>query len=127
MIIGTGIDIVNIERFKKVVERRKERFLKRVFTQKEQEYSFTKKDPYPHLAGRFAVKEAIFKALGTGLSNGIKWLDVEIIKEKSGKPVALIAGRTKEIMEEMGVTMVHIGIAHDYNYSIANAILTGEA
>ena len=72
MIKGIGVDIVEIERFRRAVERRGRRFLEKIFTEEEMEYCFSMKDPYPHLAGRFCVKEAVLKSLGLGIGMGVK-------------------------------------------------------
>ncbi len=79
-----GIDIVSVERIRRAA--RKRRFLERVFTEEELRYAFSRKDPFRHLAGRFASKEAFLKALGTGLASGLGWRDVEVVKDGRGRP-----------------------------------------
>ena len=91
MIFSAGIDIVYIARLVKFVN--DNAFLDRLLTDKEREYIFTKRDPYRHLAGRFAAKEAVMKALGTGWDKGVGWLDIEIVNMASGRPIPLLPSR----------------------------------
>ena len=84
MVIGIGIDLVKSERIKAAAEKWGKRFLTRIFTSVEQDYSFSHKHPYLHLAGRFAIKEAVFKAIGTGWRGGVKWTDIEVYNEPYG-------------------------------------------
>ncbi len=84
MIIGLGIDMEEVERVKGAIERQGERFLKRIFTEKERAYCEQFKDKYERYAGRFAVKEAAMKALGTGWSRGVRWVDIEVLRLKGG-------------------------------------------
>ena len=123
MIIGTGIDIVEIARFRKVLARAGERFLTRVFTDDEQRFCLKRKDPGPHFAVRFAAKEAVFKALGTGWAKGVTWLDVEILREEQGAPFVLLHGAAQEIAALKGVGRVHLSLTHTDNWAAATAIL----
>lgn len=122
MIVGIGIDIVNMARIKRMIERWGRRFIERIFTKKEEEYAFSKRYPYIHLSGRFAVKEALFKALGGGLISG-RWKEVEIINDKSGSPRIRFYGNRKRLIIERGITSAHVSISHDYSYSIGQVIL----
>ncbi|MBI5181987.1 MAG: holo-ACP synthase [Nitrospirae bacterium] len=126
MIFGIGIDLVKIERIKRAVEKWHDHFVGRVFTKKEQEYSFRQSNPYQHLSVRLAAKEAILKAIGTGWSGGIKWTDIEIINNEKGSPVAVVSGRVKDLIELQGVKEILISLSHDTEYAIAQAVLTGE-
>ncbi len=110
MIIGTGIDIVAIHRIKTADERWGRKFLERVFTEDELRYCFDHKFPHPHLAGRFASKEAAMKAFGTGLSRGIKWKDVEVVRNYDGKPEVVLHGKLRELADAESVKKIHISI-----------------
>lgn len=95
MIIGTGVDIVEIERFRKAIDRSRDRFITRIFTPAEQQYCSSHRDPVPHYAVRFAAKEAAFKALGTGWAKGVTWLDVEVRREKPEAPGIVLSGKRR--------------------------------
>lgn len=123
MIIGTGIDIVSIDRIKKAEERWGRRFLERVFTENELTYFLNHKLPHTHLAGRFASKEATVKAFGTGFSNGITWKDIEVVKRPNGKPEIALHGELRILSETMCVNNIHLSISHDGGYAIAQVIL----
>ncbi|MFH1128658.1 MAG: holo-ACP synthase [Candidatus Omnitrophota bacterium] len=115
MIIGTGVDITEVRRLRQAIEKWGNDFLHRVFTKEELENAKTRGSLYQHLAGRFAAKEAVFKALG---DKHLNWQDVEILNDKEGKPSCVILnGRGKKIN-------VHISISHIKNYAVANAIIT---
>lgn len=122
MIIGIGVDIVNMVRMNRVVERWGERFIEKIFTEKEREYAFSKRYPYIHLSGRFAAKEALFKALGGDLISG-RWKEVEIINDKGGAPKIRFYGNLKKLISKRGITSAHISISHDHFYSIGQVVL----
>ena len=123
MIIGTGIDIVEIARFRKILDGANERFLMRVFTREEQRFCLARKDPAQHLAARFAAKEAVFKALGTGWSKGVTWLDVEVQRREHEAPFILLHGATQEIAASKGVGKIHLSLTHTNDWAAATAIL----
>jgi holo-[acyl-carrier protein] synthase len=115
MILGTGVDITEVRRLRQAVEKWGEEFLSRVFTYEELENAKTRGGLYQHLAGRFAAKEAVFKALGDAKLN---WKDVQILNDKEGKPHCVILNnRGKKIG-------IHISISHVKNYAVASAIIT---
>lgn len=115
MIIGTGVDITEVKRLRQAVEKWGNSFLGRVFTKEELENAKTRGSLYQHLAGRFAAKEAVFKALGDAELN---WKDVQILNDREGKPSCVILnGRNKKIN-------VHISISHVKSYAVASAIIT---
>lgn len=118
MIKGLGIDIIEIQRVKEAAMRHEERFIKRLFTSKEEEYCHKFKDPYPHFAGRFAAKEAIFKALGTGLQKEMHWHDLEIIGDENGKPEVHISSNLKNLFPNVGIL---VSISHCKEYATAVA------
>ena len=123
MIIGTGIDIVEIARFRKILAGTGERFLMRVFTGEERQFCLKRKDPPPHFAVRFAAKEAVFKALETGWAKGVTWLDVEVLRQEQGAPFVLLHGAAQEVAASKGVGRVHISLTHTNNWAAATAIL----
>jgi len=123
MIIGTGVDLVEIERLRKILERLKDRFMHRVFTEQEQQYCNEHRDPAPHYAARFAAKEALFKALGTGWAKGVTWLDVEVRRERQDAPFIRLSGEARRLSESMGATKVHLSLSHSDQWAIAMVIL----
>ena len=123
MIAGVGVDIVKIGRIKTAVDRWGEKFMDRVFTEDEKNYSLSKYNPYPHLAARFAYKEALAKALGTGFGMGIKWKDIELIRNENGKPEAKLNGTVKELADRKNIKNVIVSISHDTDYAIAYVII----
>ena len=122
-VIGLGTDLVRIERFRKFVANNKTALLGRLFTLRELEYAFSRKDPAPHLAARFAAKESCLKAIGTGWRDGISWHDMEVVPDKLGRPDLVLSGRVAEIAGEKGVEMVHLSYSHDGDYATATVIL----
>src|SRR3990172_5988013 len=123
LIIGIGIDIVDISRIKEAEMRWGQRFLERVFTEGEIKYAMLNVSPHPRLAARFAVKEAMSKAIGTGITSGITWKDTEVISRDSGRPQILLHGELRKIAESMGVTGIHVSISHDGNHAVAQVVL----
>ena len=123
MIIGTGVDLVEIVRFRKVMERLKDRFLVRVFTPGERQFCIQHRDPVPHFAVRFAAKEAVFKALGTGWAKGVTWLDVEVQRERQDAPKIALYGEAKRLSIELGAQRVHLSLTHSDNWAIAMVVL----
>jgi holo-[acyl-carrier protein] synthase len=115
MIIGTGVDITEVTRLRQAVEKWGDEFLNRIFTKEELENARKRATIYQHLAGRFAAKEAVFKALGDPKLN---WKDVQILNDKHGKPCCVVLGSKGKKVN------VHISISHVKNYAVANAIVT---
>lgn len=125
MIYGVGIDMVEVERIKNAMQKRGQRFTQRIFTEKEVLYCEKReKSKYQHYAARFAAKEAVFKALGTGWRQGVSWSEIEVENLPSGKPRINVFGRTKEIAESLGGKTFHISITHCKEYAISEVILT---
>ena len=122
MIAGIGTDIISVERIKKIIDKRGERFLELIFTAKERKYCQSKESPWVHYAGRFAAKESVFKVLKTGWGLGVRWKDVEILKNKNGDPQILLKGKTKLIVEKKGLKNIILSISHDRKYAMATAI-----
>lgn len=123
MVKGIGIDIIEIDRVRGVIERRGDRFLNRSYTPREIEYCNAKKDYARSFAARFAAKEAVMKALGTGWSRGVRWKDIEVTNAPSGKPQLTLYGRAREIMEELGASTAMITISHSRDYAICQVIM----
>jgi holo-[acyl-carrier protein] synthase len=123
MIIGTGVDVVEIPRFRKVLERVKDRFLFRVFTAAEQQYCNAHRDPAPHLAVRFAAKEALFKALGTGWAKGVTWLDAEVLREGQDAPTMVLHGEALSVSSAKGAQTIHLSLSHTDQWAVATVIL----
>ena len=127
-VLGHGIDIVETQRIRELVEHHGQHFLDRVFTPAEQHYcAMNPKRYFEHLAGRFAAKEAVLKVLGTGWRGGIAWTDIEVIKNSSGQPRIQLTGECLRIATDMGICRWHISMSHIETHATASAIgLRGE-
>ena len=123
VIIGLGIDLIELGRVRKTLERFGERFLRRVYTEGEIRYCCAKADPVPSLAGRFAVKEAAMKALGTGYSRGVWFRRIEVARRKGEAPTLLFHGGAKDRADAMGVDRASISITHERGMAAAVVIL----
>jgi holo-[acyl-carrier protein] synthase len=126
MIIGIGIDLVKISRIEKAGKNHSA-FLERVFTDKERAYCSRQKFAAQHYAARFASKEAVLKAIGTGMSAGMKWTDIEVLHGEGGGPIVNLSGRVKDFMDLKGVRQVLLSYSHDEGYAVAQVVLVGEA
>ena len=120
MIVGLGVDLVEVGRVKKTIDRWGERFLNRIFTPPERNYCLRKAFPEQSLAARFAAKEAVLKAIGTGLSSGIGWKDIEIVNDPGGKPEVSLK---EKITKRIGHKRILISLSHTKEFAIAFAIL----
>jgi len=123
MIVGSGIDLVEIARIQQSVQRFGQRFLDRVYTAAEQGYCLRKRNSAESLAARFAAKEAGAKALGTGISRGVSWLEIEVVREPGGRPTIRFHGRAAEIAQAMGVVHVALSITHTATLSMASVVV----
>lgn len=122
-ILGHGIDIVETDRMRKLVNDHGQRFLDRVFTAAEQQYcNANPKRYFEHLAGRFAAKEAVLKVLGTGWRGGIAWTDIEVVKDTSGQPRVELTGECGRIAASIGISRWHLSISHIETHATASAI-----
>ncbi len=126
MIIGIGIDLVKIDRIDKAGKNHSG-FLERVFTARERAYCSRQKSPAQHYAGRFAAKEAVLKAIGTGWSAGVKWTDIEVLHGDGGGPIVNISGRIKDLMDLKGVKQILLSYSHDEGYAVAQVVLAGDS
>lgn len=125
-IIGIGTDIVECLRIAKMIERHGELFLGRVYTSHEIEYCSSRKAATQHYAGRWAAKEAVLKALGTGWSGGIRWKDVEVRTEFSGKPVVHIEGVAQQVCQQQGIDRVLLSVSHCRSHATAYAVAVSD-
>ena len=124
--LGTGVDLVENERIEEMVQRWGGHFLDRVFLPDEQSYCEEKAVPSRHLAGRFAVKEAVSKAFRTGIGPHFGWLDIEVARNSdSGAPSVRLHGKAADYAEELGVSRVMISLSHTRHYAVASAVLLG--
>ena len=126
MIVGIGVDLVHIPRIRGAIERWQERFLGRVFTPDELAYARRRRDPAEHLAARFAAKEATLKALGTGLSMGVRWREVEVRRARGQPPRLALSGRTAALGAARGIPALHVSLTHDGDYAMAQVLAEGE-
>ncbi|WP_377478571.1 MAG: holo-ACP synthase [Microcoleus anatoxicus] len=124
-IIGHGIDIIEIKDIRKLIERSGEHFETRCFTATECSGAGSDANRIQYFAGRFAGKEAVLKAIGTGWSQGISWTDIEIQRLPTGRPSVVLYGRCQEIAAELGITMWLLSISHTPSYAVASAIAVG--
>jgi len=124
--LGTGLDLVENARMDAMMQRWGVRFRDRVFTPGEQEYCEAKATPHRHYAGRWAVKEAVSKAFGTGICTAIAWLDIEVVNDcGSGAPSVRLSTRARGFADRCGVTDILVSLSHTREYAVAQAILTG--
>ena len=121
-IVGIGTDLARIGRFSKFLESNN-RVLERLFTSAERAYALQMKNPAPHLAARFAAKEAYLKALGTGLRDGLSWQQMEVVRDHLGCPSLQVSERAAELMLERGANKIHLSYSHDGDYAVATVIL----
>jgi holo-[acyl-carrier protein] synthase len=125
-LIGIGTDITECLRIARMIERHGELFLQRVYTPEEIKYCQSRKLSTQHFTGRWAAKEAILKALGTGWRRGISWRDVEIRNELGGKPVVAVRGGVKDVVEQLGVREIQVSISHCRSHATAFAVAIGK-
>lgn len=126
-ILGIGTDIIECPRIGRMIEQHGELFLRRVYTEREIRYCQARKHAIEHFAGRWAAKEAILKAIGTGWSQGIGWTDLEVRNVAGGQPRVLVGGGAKEITRERGILDILISISHCRTYATAYAMAMGSA
>jgi holo-[acyl-carrier protein] synthase len=122
-VIGIGVDLVECERIQHSLDRFGDRFLRRVFTDGEIEYSNTMKFPARHLAARFAAKEAVSKAFGTGIGKSMGWRDIDVRKKESGEPYLVFTGGAEELAKERGVRNALITLSHTDHHAMAMIVL----
>ncbi len=123
MILGTGVDIVEVQRVGAAIERFGDRFLKRIFTPSEIQYCDPKPNRIERYAARFAAKEAGLKAIGTGWRNGVAWKEVEVRRESGGRPTLAFSGRAADFAERLGMKRASLSLSHTAEHAIAQVIL----
>lgn len=124
-VLGIGIDLIECERIRRVWQHHGDRLTDRLLTSAELEYVCSHRHPVPHLAGRFAAKEAILKVLGTGWRGKIEWRDMEIINEAGGRPRVRLSGECQRVARELGIADILISITHTEHCAAASAIGVG--
>jgi holo-[acyl-carrier protein] synthase len=125
VILGTGVDLAEVARIRASIERYGERFIRRVFTERETAYAERKANRYERYAARFAAKEAGMKALGTGWSGGIRWQDLEVANLPSGRPTLELHGVAREVADRLGVQAIHLSLTHTSDQAMAWVLLEG--
>ena len=125
MILGLGIDLVELERIRSAFEKFGERFLKRILRPEEAAYCLSHKDPVPFIAGRFAAKEAISKAFGTGICSELGWLDMEVCHRASGAPYVVLHDDGLKLLEKRSAQTLYLSLSHTNQHATAVAILEG--
>lgn len=125
MILGTGIDIIEVTRIRQSYERFGERFVNRLLLPPEITYCQSHRDPAPFLAARFAAKEAISKAFGTGIGAQLGWHDMEVCRKPSGEPYVVLHGGGVKLFNERQAARVHLTLSHTEHYAAAMAVLEG--
>jgi holo-[acyl-carrier protein] synthase len=126
MIVGTGVDITEVDRIEAALKRFGDRFLKRVFTPAEVRYCLGKPNAAERLAARFAAKEAGMKAIGTGLRGGVTWQDVEVLRMPGQRPVLAFHGKAAEFAARLGCKRSHLSLSHTADQAIAHVILESD-
>jgi holo-[acyl-carrier protein] synthase len=124
-ILGLGVDIVETARIAAAILRHGEAFLHRVFTEGEVAYCSAMRDPNPFYAARFAAKEAVSKAFGTGLGGEMTFREIDIQRKESGEPFVVLSGAAQATADRLGIVEVRISLSHSEKYSVANAIAIG--
>ena len=122
IIIGCGVDIIEIDRIAKALQ--KQKFIERVYTDQEQQ--LLRLRSAQSWAARFAAKEAVMKALGCGWNHGVRFTDIEILREESGKPAVNLFGQAQKIAQSLKVTGIHISLSHNRSTAVAFALCVGE-
>jgi holo-[acyl-carrier protein] synthase len=123
MIVGTGIDIVEVPRVASAIARFGERFLRRIYTEAEIRYCESKANRIERYAARFAAKEAALKAIGTGWKRGVAWTDVEVRREPGGRPTIGFSGKAAEFARGLGMAHASLSLSHTAEQAIAQVIL----
>jgi len=121
-VFGIGIDVVEVGRIASSLAEFGDRFVSRIFTEKERLYCIDKAKPELHFAARFAAKEAVAKALGTGIGKEVGWLDMEVVRGENGEPTMQLSGRALAFCEAMGISEIKISLTHAREYAAANAV-----
>jgi holo-[acyl-carrier protein] synthase len=127
MIFGIGIDVVENARVADAIQRHGDRFIQKIYQASEAEYCRTMKNPAPHFAARFAAKEAVSKAFGTGFAGQFSWKDIEVRRKATGEPFVVLHDGAAELAKRLGIASVLISLSHSRDYAVANAIVIQES
>jgi len=122
MIVGLGVDLAEISRIETAITRYGDHLLRRLFTPAEIDYCESYRNRFERYAGRFAVKEAAMKALGTGWRRGVRWVDIEVVREAGGKPTLRLSGEAGKYAEKLGVKNISVSISHSGDTAMAQVI-----
>lgn len=122
-IFGIGIDVVEVERVHSSIDEFGEKFLQRIFTEGERAYCSAQKRPAIHYAARFAAKEAVAKAFGTGIGKHLSWLDIEVVRQESGEPKIELSGEGAHFAKEKNIANIMVSLTHAEHYAAANAVV----
>ena len=125
-VFGIGIDVVENHRIAEAIQRYGERFLERIFHPGETEYCRSMRDPHPHFAARFAAKEAVSKAFGTGFAGQVTWRDIEIRRKATGEPFVVLHSGAAALAKRLGIRTIFVSLSHSDEYAVANAVLVKE-
>lgn len=123
MILGMGVDLAEVNRVQRSVDRYGERFLSRIYTATERSYSMRKRNYAERLAARFAAKEAAMKAIGTGWRHGVTWKDFEVVNEQGGRPTLRLSGVATEFARKLGVKRISLSMTHTAGMALATVVL----
>jgi holo-[acyl-carrier protein] synthase len=126
MVFGIGIDVVENERISDSIRRHGQRFVDRVFHTSEIDYCRSMKNPAPDVAARFAAKEAVSKAFGTGLVQNVSWRDIEISRKPTGEPFVILHGGAAALADQLRISSILVSLSHTESYAVANALLMRE-
>jgi holo-[acyl-carrier protein] synthase len=126
MVFGIGIDVVDNNRISDSIRRHGQRFVDRVFHASEIDYCRSMQNPAPHFAARFAAKEAVSKAFGTGFAHNVSWRDIEISRKPTGEPFVILHGGAAALADQLRIRSVLVSLSHTENYAVANALLMRE-
>ena len=123
MILGTGLDVAEVDRIRNAIGRRGQRFVERIYTRAEIDYVERKANRFERYAGRFAAKEAGMKAIGTGWRRGVRWRDFEVVNLPSGRPTLRLHGAAARVAQKLGVKSISLSLTHTAEHGMAFVIL----
>jgi len=123
MIYGIGVDLVNVKRMERAIERWGNRFIERIFTPREVDFCTQSRRSVSRFSLRFAAKEAFSKALGLGMREGIRWRDIEVFHHQSGRPDLAVAGKARMVCRKEGISRWHLSLSDENDYGIAVVVL----
>jgi len=127
MIVGIGVDLVEVPRIRRAIEEHGDRFIRRVFTDAETDYCRQCAHPEQRFATRFAAKEAALKALGVGWAEGLEFAEVEVVTNARGAPSVVFTGRALELARSLGAERIHVSMTHHHDFAIAEVVLESDA